>query len=241
MKKKHLSFFVLFLLLNLFSTSILKTQPPLNGAEIWAIKKNQTGSGKTEAHILKYGTVFQTFFVNTVTPIAQIYDNSFQFTGSDFSSSFYSDGYHCLWAIKKWGTGTGTTEVHILDPRTDFTSFINQTGTILPETNDDYYFLAGKYNQYYTWQSNICDLWVIKKRNTASGNFEVQILSGDQNFQAIIANIMIPITINNFDEWQFALGDYNDDLIADLYMFKVFRTDRPAVPNIEIHIRNGLT
>ncbi|MBN8583655.1 MAG: T9SS type A sorting domain-containing protein [Ignavibacteria bacterium] len=225
-------------------------------SHVWGIKKNQTGGGNTEVHVMNKNTSYSSYIVNVVTPVEEVYDGKFQFTAGDYQSGFYSQQHPALWAIKKWGTGTGKTEVHILDPRTNFTTYINQTGTVLAETNNDYIFLAGKYLNYY-YSSNICDLWVLKKFHTNSGNFELQILSGESNFQSVIYSTVLPIYIDCKDSWQFALGDYNYDNITDLYMFKIYRNERvvcddveidnantppnvqDALTNIEIHVRDG--
>ena len=59
-------------------------------------------------------------------------------TGGNFAFSVLRNGD--LVAIKKSGTGTGKTEVHILSAASNYQSFRFQTGTALEQTGDNWNF-----------------------------------------------------------------------------------------------------
>ena len=76
----------------------------LPNGDLVAIKKSSTGTGKTEVHILTASSNYQSFRLQTGTALEQ--------TGDNFAFGVLPNGD--LVGIKKSGTGTGKTEVHIL-------------------------------------------------------------------------------------------------------------------------------
>jgi hypothetical protein len=76
----------------------------LPNGDLVAIKKSGTGSGKTEVHILSAASNYQSFRLQTGTALHA--------TGVNFAFGVLPNGD--LVAIKKSGTGSGKTEVHIL-------------------------------------------------------------------------------------------------------------------------------
>ncbi len=72
--------------------------------DIFAIKKFNTGSDSVEVYVLSALHGYKSFSLQTGTALPQIYD-SFEF-GLDSASNLY--------AIKKRGTGTNSTEIHKL-------------------------------------------------------------------------------------------------------------------------------
>ncbi len=77
-------------------------------------------------------------------------------------------------------TGTGSTEVHVLDGRRGFQSFLLQTGTLLHETGEDFDFSVVDLTLNGRTDGRL-DLLAIKKWNTA-GSVEVHVLSGAHRF-----------------------------------------------------------
>jgi serine protease len=59
-------------------------------------------------------------------------DNSWVFLVGDYDE----DGHPDLWAINRANTGSGTTEVHVLNG-TNFQAFLVQTATALQQTGSD--------------------------------------------------------------------------------------------------------
>jgi predicted Zn-dependent protease len=72
--------------------------------DIYAIKKNHTGTHHTEIHVLSYNDNYNKFKLQKGTALHET-DNSFQFALSIDNE---------IYAIKKKNTGTNSTEVHVL-------------------------------------------------------------------------------------------------------------------------------
>jgi hypothetical protein len=107
-----------------------------------------------------------------------------------------------VWGIKKSRTGTGTTEVHELNPGTGYRTFSLQTGTALPETGNNWTFLV----------NNSGDIFGVKKNGTASGRTEVYVLSRYYGYRQLM--FQGPTALGETDStWDFALG-LNNDLYA---------------------------
>lgn len=77
----------------------------LPNEDLVAIKKRITGSNSTEVHILTASDGYRSFNLHTGTALHEI--------GDDFEVAVASDK-DVLLAIKKYGTGTGKTEVHAI-------------------------------------------------------------------------------------------------------------------------------
>ena len=80
-------------------------------------------------------------------------------------------------------TGTQTTEVHVLDGRTSFKTFLVHTGTALHLTGTDgaWDFDLGDYNR-----DGMLDLFAIYKHNTGTRTTEVHVLNGADQFQTFL-------------------------------------------------------
>lgn len=88
--------------------------------------------------------------------------------------AFMVAGNGDLFAIKKRGTGTGTTEVHVLSRQSNYQSFSLQTGTALHETDDTFEFALGVNR----------DIYAIKKANTGTKSTEIHVLSASSGYQS---------------------------------------------------------
>jgi hypothetical protein len=128
-----------------------------SNGDVIAVKKQGTGTGSTEVHVLSASSGYQNFSLHTGTALHE--------TGNDFEFQVAPNGD--LFAIKKRGTGSGSTEVHVLSRASNYASFVLQTGTALHETDSTFRFLLDA-------QRN---LWAIKLSGTDSNSTEVHILS----------------------------------------------------------------
>jgi hypothetical protein len=127
-----------------------------------------------------------------------------------------------VWGIKKYGTASGTTEIHMLNPSTGYRTFSLQTRTALPQTGDNWKFLV----------ANNGDVFAIKKNNTETRSTEVYILSGASNYQQI--SFQGGTALHETDAtWDFALG-----LNRDIYAIKKSNT---ASGYTELHILNAVS
>ena len=154
-------------------------------------------------------------------------DENWEFLFGDYNNNGTLD----LYCINKKNTGSNTTEVHILDGTTNFKTFLLQTKTPLHETEDNFQFLLGDYNK-----SGTLDLYCIKKCNTGTNSTEVHILNGNDNFQSYLLQTGTALheTGNN---WEFLLGDYNQNGKLDLYCIKKFGNESNST---EINIISGI-
>ena len=97
--------------------------------DLYCICKRNTGSHSTEVHILSGKSNFQEFIMQIGTCLHE--------TGENWD--FGVLGKH-LCCINKYDTGSGTTEIHLLDGNNNFQNFIIQTETKLHETGNDFAF-----------------------------------------------------------------------------------------------------
>lgn len=124
--------------------------------DLFAIKKSETGTNSTEVHVLSAASNYKKFGLQTGTALHPT-DNSF-----NFALAANRD----LYAVKKRGTGTKSTEVHVLSAASGYKNFATQTGTALHETGDEFQFEITSNRK----------LVAIKQSGTGSKTTEVHIL-----------------------------------------------------------------
>lgn len=193
--------------------------------DLMAVKKSQTASGKTEVHIFSGASGFKQPLLQTASALHET-DASFQFAVTDWNG----DGRPDLVAIKKSGTGTKHTEVHILSASSKYQRFLVQTATALAETDDTFQFSMARWGG-----SGRPDLVAIKKRETGTGTTEVHIFSGNSNFS-------VPIL-------QTGTALHETDGTFDVFVSRFALTGRPALfaikkratgtKSTEIHVLSG--
>ncbi|HEY9710282.1 MAG TPA: DUF4347 domain-containing protein, partial [Oculatellaceae cyanobacterium] len=110
--------------------------------DIVAIKKNGTDTGTTEVHIMNRDTDYKSWLWQDGTALG-VTDNTWDFVKGDHDR----DGKTDIFSIQKSGTGTGTTEVHILDAKTQYQSFVLHSGTALGMTGDNFDFQGADCNR----------------------------------------------------------------------------------------------
>lgn len=199
--------------------------------DIYAIAKANTGSGKVEVHILDGATNYQTWLAHIVTaqPVVGT-DETYMFA----LGSYNADGKLDLWMIKRANTGSNSTEVHIMSATSNFSSFIEHTGTALQMTGSDssWAFLVGDYNH-----DGKADLYTIQKTNTGTGTTEVHVLDGSNRFQTFLLHTGTALQQTGSDDSiAFALADYNGDGQPDLYAIAKANTTSGKT---EVHVLNG--
>ena len=193
--------------------------------DLYAISKNQTGSKSTEVHILSGKENFQNWLLHTGTVLHET-GNNWIFLLGDYNH----DGCLDLYSINKNQTGSKSTEVHILSGKNNFQSFLLHTGTILHETDENWDFCLGDYNN-----DGSLDLYAIGKKNTGSRSTEVHILSGKNNFQSFLLNTGT-ILHESDGNWAFGVSNYAGHGNKDLYCIAKNCTGSKST---EVHILNG--
>lgn len=89
-----------------------------------------TGSGATEVHTLTRASGYTSFSQHVATPLALSAPNQFSFALADDDR----DGVPDLYALKRTGTSSSSTEVHVLSGSTGFGSWLLHTATPLNQT-----------------------------------------------------------------------------------------------------------
>ena len=188
--------------------------------DLVAIKQNGTNS--TEVHILSGRSNYQQFILQTGTALHET-GNNFDFDVADWDQ----DGKPDLVAIKKSGTESRSTEVHILSGRSNYQQFILQTGTALHETGNNFDFDVADWNR-----DGKADVIAIKKSSTGTNSTEVHILSGSTNFGNFLLQTGTALheTGSNF---AFISDDWDQDGYADLFAVKKSKT---GTGKTEVHV-----
>ena len=194
-------------------------------ADLYAISKRCTGSKSTEVHILSGKNNYQSWLLQTGTILHET-GNNWKFLLGDYNH----DGCLDLYAINKNQTGSKSTEVHILSGKKNFQSWLLHTGTILHETDDNWDFCLGDYNN-----NGQLDLYAIGKRCTGSKSTEVHILSGSNNFQSWLLHTGT-ILHETGGNWEFGVSNYSGKGNKDLYCVAKNCTGSKTT---EVHILNG--
>jgi hypothetical protein len=201
--------------------------------DLYGVLMNKTGSGKTEIHILENATNYTTFRSQLATAFGETTPSQWQFGYGDYNR----DGKTDLFGVLMNGpTGTGKTELHILDGATNYSTALLRVGTGLGETTaSQWQFAIGDYNR-----DGIPDLYgVLMNGPTGTGKTEVHIINGATNYSTGLLSVGTDLGETRPQQWQFSAGDYNGDGITDL--FGVLMNGPTGTGKTEVHILDGKT
>jgi hypothetical protein len=172
------------------------------------IKKNYTGTNRTEVHILSGASNYQEWMLQIGTQLDET-DETWAFSMGRLDPSSKPD----LFAIKKSKTRSHTTEVHILSGATNFQNFIIRTDTGLHETDGTFDFALTDWNG-----DERPDLVAIRKSNTSGKCTEVHVLSGASMHKNFILRAETPLYRSN-GMFDFAVPDWTGSGRPDLVAF----------------------
>jgi serine/threonine protein kinase len=198
--------------------------------DLYCLKHNNTGTNSLEIHILNGADNYQSFLLETGTPITQAdAATNYVFAVGDYNR----DGIPDLYCLKHSNTSTNSLEVHILNGADNYRSFLLETGTPIAQADiaTNFTFAVGDYNR-----DGIPDLYCLKHSNTSTDSLEVYILNGADNYRSFLLE-----TGTVFDQpdvaanFAFAVGDYNRDGISDVYSLKRTNT---GTNSLEVYILN---
>jgi hypothetical protein len=199
--------------------------------ELYAVSKNNTGTGNTEVFLVNSGEWFQTLLqMGTILPMTGP-DNSWAFEMGDFNH----DGIPDLYAIRKSGSESDATEVHILNGADKFRTYLLNAVTPLGQTGTDnsYRFKLGDYND-----DGKDDIYVFALTGNESGTTELFILNGADLFQSfmVATPTILPETLD-FNRWEFEVGDYTNDGRDDVV---VISRSGNVTGQAEVHVMNPM-
>ncbi|KAF1719068.1 reprolysin-like metallopeptidase [Pseudoxanthomonas wuyuanensis] len=204
------------------------TVVPFDSTPNLHVIKKQGSSGYTEMHSLTGYSDFQSYSRNLATTLARSgNDRSWEFQLGDYNG----DGILDLYAVKKMGA-SGKTEVHIMDGKSGFKSYLLNVATAQARTGTDgrWEFRLGDYNK-----DGKLDLYGID-RTGGSGKTDVHVLSGADKFQTYLLHSATALGATGVnDAWKFELGDYNKDGNLDIYAIK----KNGLSGRTEAHVLNG--
>jgi FG-GAP-like repeat len=201
--------------------------------DLYGVLMNKAGSGKTELHILDSATNYMTFRLQVPTALGETKASQWQFAYGDYNG----DGIPDLYGVLMNGpTGTGKTELHILDGASNYSSGLLSVGTGLGETTaSQWQFAVGDYNR-----DGIPDLYgVLMNGPTGTGKTELHIFDGATNYSTALLRVGTGLGETTTSQWQYAVGDYNRDGIPDLY--GVLMNGPTGTGKTEVHIFDGAT
>jgi len=199
-----------------------------NIADMFFIKRKNTGTNTIEIHVLSGESNFQKFILQTGTALPQSEDQNGDFLLADFDH----DGIPDLFFIKRRNTGTNQIEVHILSGKSKYQQFLVRAGTSLAQTED----LNGDFAIADFDRDGVPDLFFIKRRNTGANSIEVHVLTGKSNYQQFVVHTGTPLTQGEDRNGDFLVADFDRDGIPDLYFIKRRNT---STNQIEIHVLSG--
>lgn len=175
--------------------------------DIVAIKTQGTGSRSTEVHVMSAASGYSSFSLQTRTSMHET-DNSY---------TFLMTPNRDLAFIKTMGTGSRSTEVHILGASSGYKDWALHSATALHEVDGSYTFLMAPNK----------DVYIIKRAGTGSRSTEIHALSARANYQqwALQTGTALHETDSS---WTFALAAN-----LDLYAIKTRNTGSRST---ELHV-----
>lgn len=196
-----------------------------NAADLWIVKKWHTGTGKTELHVLNGSSYFTNYLFQDSTAEGQTLDYH------DYHVANYNgDNKNDLFMIKKLYTGSGKVEVHVLNGANNFKTYLTHRATIFNQADYSYTTLLGDYNG-----DGHPDLFMIRMLHTGTNSTEVHILNGADNYQSYLLQTGTGYPESDYRH-EFALADYNNDNVLDLYIIKKRNT---TSGHTEVNVLSG--
>jgi len=195
--------------------------------DLVGILRTGSSSGTTELHVLSGATNFQTFLLHTATALGQ--------TGANWSfqvADINRDGILDLVGILQSGSGSGKTELHVLDGASNFQSFNLHIATALGATPTNWVFRVADLDK-----DGIQDLVGILQGQTGSGIIELHVLSGISNFQSFSLHTATGLGVTG-SNWDFQLADFDRDGRLDLGGLLL---NGSTSGRIELHALSGIS
>jgi hypothetical protein len=180
--------------------------------DLVVVQRSGTGSGRTELYILdgtsrlpNGASSFQNLLLHTGTVLGPT-DERHAFSMADWNS----DGRLDLLVIQKSGTGSGRTELRVVDGASGFQSYLLETPTVLGPTDERHAFSMADWNG-----DGRLDVVVVQKSGTASKKTEVRVLDGASNFRRQLLKAVTGLGATD-ERHDLSVADWNGDGRLDL-------------------------
>lgn len=185
------------------------------GADLFCVKKANTGTQTLEVHILSAVSGYGQFSLHTGTPI----------TIADAANfAFAIDGAGNLLCIKRLNAASAFLEIHILTAASGYSQFSAHVVTPLTLADAANFKFAGAPNG---------DLLCMKITNTGTGNLEVHILSAASGYTQFSLHSGTPITSPDAANF-----DFGTDISGNLLCIKRTATGSNSV---EVHVLSAVS
>jgi hypothetical protein len=193
-------------------------------ADVVGIRRWGSSTANTWAHRLNAGgqglDPFSTFNHQGATILGNTHKSRVEYLMADYNG----DGIDDMWAIAREGSGSGKTNVTIMNGANNYkTILLNNTATILPESNSGWWgFTAGDFNN-----DKRADLYAINRQGAKT---DLHIMNAASNFSSYL--LQVPTVLGRTDlTWEFHAGDYDVDGKSDLYALY-----KNAPAGTEVHV-----
>ncbi len=189
----------------------------------WIYALNKQGGSSTTLQLFDGGG-------NDCRVITPVQNTAQHVTGASWTfdlADWNNDGYTDIVGFNRQSTGSGSTEVHVLDGKTNYQSYLFNSATALGYMNLNDHLAVGDYNG-----DGKADIWYIPHNATGSNMTEVHILDGN-NPQVFLLHDATGLGLvpNTGDD--FRVHDYDGDRRADLWYIKKSAT---GAGRTELHV-----
>ncbi len=188
--------------------------------DVVAIKR-ASSSGRIEVHVLDGASGYREWQLHTSTVLRQGAAGVWAYDAADVDG----DGHLDVVAVNRQGAH-GRTTVHVLDGATRFGSYLLHAVTPLPHLTAASWTLAmGDHDR-----DGVPDVYAIKRRGTASGRTEVQVLDGAGGYRTRSAHAVTPLPRTDAS-WDFGVDDVDGDGWDEVYGVR-----RDGATSTEVHV-----
>lgn len=163
--------------------------------DLYAINTHDAGSHATAAFIVD-GANFGRYLLETGTALAQVSLTGNQFLVGDLNS----DGHPDIWDIKTQATGSGHTEVHVLNGGRPSQFLLHAASALIPTDLRVWSYSLADYNH-----DGHLDLYAVNTQDTGSGSTAVHILDGTRLSQFLL-HAGSPMGHTDLTTWAFSAG-----------------------------------
>lgn len=152
------------------------------------LKKSETGSNRTEVHILSGQSLFKQFILQIATALPLLNLNNSHLKIADFDK----DGLADLIYIIKNNSGSGKIEMHVLSGSSSFQSYIYNVATGLSQSLAAADFVLSDWTQ-----DGQLDLIYLLRQDSGSQQAEAHMLNGSGNLQQFILQRTLPFRVES--------------------------------------------